>query len=469
MLSMPIKRGQQFEVTISGLAIGGKGLAKIDGLTVFVDQGAPLDRALIQITRKRKRYAEARLISLLEPSPLRVTAPCEYSGFCGGCKWQFLRYDQQLHFKRQHVSDAIKHIGGINDVMIHPAFPSDAIFGYRNKMEFSCSDRRWLLPHELGQDHIDADFALGLHVPGTFYKVLDTKACLLQPKTGNLILEEIRAYIKNSTAKVYGLRSHQGFWRFIMLRNSPSYERWMVNIITATEDRNIVQPLADRLAAKFPAIDSVINNVTSRKAGVAVGEYEICLAGSSFLRDQIGPFVFEISSNSFFQTNTRQAAKLYEIVKDYAHLTGRETVFDLYSGTGTIAIYLSTCAQQVIGMEISASAMADAQKNCSMNAIENCHFILGDIKKNLSEVKTKPDVLIIDPPRMGMHKDILKQVIEISPRTIVYVSCNPATLARDLAIMQASYQVVEVQPVDMFPHTFHIEAVTRLEKRYAAI
>ena len=462
---MAVKKGDLLDLKVSDMIFGGKGLAKIDGFAVFVDQAVPLDVATVRIVKKKKNYAEARIVHLLEPSPFRVTAPCIYSGYCGGCKWQFLSYDQQLIYKRQHVVDALERIAKIEGVRVHPAAASPRQYEYRNKMEFSCADRRWLLPDELGQPDIDNSFAIGLHVPGTFHKVMDTAACLLQPALGNKILDEVRNYIKASAAPVYGLRSHEGYWRFVMLRHSVSENQWMVNIITATEDRRQVQPLAERLRSLFPEIVSVVNNITARKAGIAVGEYEIKLAGSAVIRDKIGGFAFEISANSFFQTNTRGAEKLYEIVKAYAGLGGHETVVDLYSGTGTIAIFLSSAAGEVIGLEIVEGSVKDAVNNCRLNGISNCRFIAGDIKNSLSRIGTRSDVMIIDPPRTGIHPDVVKQIIDMAPDRMVYVSCNPATLARDLEMLKDVYTVREVQPVDMFPHTFHIEAVAQLEKR----
>jgi len=461
---MAIKKGQQLELKITDIAFGGKGLARVNGLAVFVQQAIPLDVVIARITKKKKQYAEARIDTLLEPSPFRITPPCIYSGFCGGCKWQFMNYEKQLDYKRQHVAESFEHIGLIKDVSVHATIPSKLIFGYRNKMEFSCSDRRWLLPKDMDRDDIDRTFALGLHVPGTFYKVLDTKTCLLQPELGNHILEQVRRFIKGSGAPVYGLRSHSGFWRFVMLRHSAAYDQWMVNIITAAEDRETVQPLADQLIESNPKIVSVINNITSRKAGVAMGEYEILLAGTSCIRDKIGLFEFEISANSFFQTNTLGAERLYETVKAYAALTGKETVLDLYSGTGSIAIYLAADAKEVIGLEIAQSAVIDAENNCRINRISNCRFILGDLRKSLPQVSARPDVMIIDPPRAGMHGDVVRQVLKMQPKRIVYVSCNPATMARDIGMMKESYSVLEVQPFDMFPHTHHIESVARMER-----
>lgn len=461
---MSIKKGQQLDAEITAIAVGGRGLTRIDGLAVFVDQTVPGDQARICITRKKKNFAEARVVELLRPSDFRITPPCEYSGFCGGCKWQFLRYDKQLEYKRQHVMDCLERIALIKEPRVHPVQPSPLIFGYRNKMEFSCSDRRWLLPAEMGQEGIDKDFALGLHVPGTFHKVIDIRACLLQAELGNRILADVRSYIKASGKPVYGLRSHQGFWRFLTLRHSVAFDQWMVNIVTANADGAALQPLGARLMERYPDVVAVINNITARRAGVAVGEFEQPIAGVSRIRDKIGPFEFEISANSFFQTNTRGAARLYEIVKNYSALTGTEFVLDLYSGTGTIPIILSGLAREIVGIEIAASAVADAVQNCRRNGITHCRFIAGDIRRQLAAITTVPDVLIIDPPRAGMHKDVAKQVLDMAAARIVYVSCNPATLARDIGLLKDSYRLVEVQPVDMFPHTFHIESVARLEK-----
>jgi 23S rRNA (uracil1939-C5)-methyltransferase len=461
---MNIKKGQEIEVEITGIAFGGKGLVRIDGMAVFVDLAVPGDKALIRIMRKKKNYAEARVIQLMDASPQRIKPPCVYSGFCGGCKWQFLDYEVQLIYKRQHVVESLEHIGQIKNVQVHPTIASPLKFGYRNKMEFSCTDRRWLSPHEMQHPETHKGFGIGLHVPGTFFKVFDTKRCLLQPDLGNHLLDEVRKFIRSSRLPVYGLRSHEGFWRFLMLRHSGAFDRWMVNIVTASDHHQALQPLADLLLEKYPEVISVINNITSRKAGVSFGEMEIGLAGAETIIEKIGSFAFEISANSFFQTNTAGAAQLYAIVKKYAELSGSETVIDLYSGTGTIPILLSGVAKEIVGLEMAPSAVADARRNCRINGVENCRFLLGDIRQSLPEVSHRPDLLIIDPPRAGIHPDVVKQVLALSAERIVYVSCNPPTLARDLNLLKEVYRVQEVQPVDLFPHTYHIESVARLEK-----
>ncbi len=463
---MGLKKGDSVELEITGMAFGGKAIAKVDGLAVFVDKAVPLDRVKARIINKKKSFAEATFVELIDPSPYRTAPLCEYSGYCGGCKWQFISYERQLYYKQQHVKESLEHIGFLKDIPVHPVIPSESIFAYRNKMEFSCSDRAWILPSYFTSGEKTASFALGLHVPGTFDKVLDIKACLLQPEKGNLILNDVKTFIKNSGIPAYGLKSHEGFWRFLMLRNSYSYGKWMVNIITSTEENRVVESLSDLLIGKYSDVVSVINNVTSSKAAIAVGEHENVLAGSSCIRDKLGDFEFEISANSFFQTNTAGAKILYEKVKEFAQLSGKQTLIDLYSGTGTIPVFLSSDASEIIGIEISESAVSDANKNCILNSVSNCTFITGDIKNSLSKIERKPDVIIIDPPRVGMHKDVVKQVIDMAPGRIVYVSCNPATLARDLFVLKDHYDVMEVQPVDMFPHTFHVESVARLEKKH---
>jgi len=465
---MNVKKGQELELAVGDIAFGGRGLARIDGLAVFVDQAVPGDVVRARIFKKKKNYAEARTLEVISGSPHRVAAPCRYSGYCGGCKWQFLDYGQQLVYKRRHVLESIEHIGLIRNPVVHGTLASPHVFHYRNKMEFSCSDRRWLLPEEMQAEDVERGIAVGLHVPGTFHKVLDTRECLLQPDLGNLILDRIRQYIKDSGAPVYGLKSHQGFWRFVMLRHSRALDRWLVNLITAAEEQQVVQPLAEALEAEFPQIVGVVNNITARRAGIAVGEIEIPLIGRSVLTDRIGRFSFDISANSFFQTNSAGAEMLYRTVRNYAEPRGGETVVDLYSGTGTIAIWLSDAVGSVIGFEIADTAVADADANCRKNGVDNCRFVAGDLRNSLAVLTRSPHVMVIDPPRTGMHKDVVQQVLAMAPQRIVYVSCNPATLARDLGMMKEQYRIVEVQPVDMFPHTFHIEAVVKLERRKGA-
>ncbi|WP_300462685.1 23S rRNA (uracil(1939)-C(5))-methyltransferase RlmD [Desulfobacula sp.] len=462
---MTIKKRKAYELEIIDLAFGGKGLAKPDGFSVFIDRCIPGDVVLAKIIKKKKSWAEGKLIKLIKASPLRNEGRCQYCNFCGGCKWQQIGYDRQLEYKKRHVTESLDHIGGLKDIRVNDVIPSDHIYEYRNKMEFSCSSKRWLMPEELENEDVKKDFGIGLHVPGTFDQVIDIHHCDLMPELGNEILADVRAFIKASGLPAYHLRTHEGFWRFLMLRHSVAHDTWMVNVVTQSQHMEVVQQLAAVLTEKYPQIASVMNNITDAKSGVSLGKQEICLWGDDHINEQLGKFAFKISANSFFQTNTRACEKLYAKVSEYAALTGREMVMDLYSGTGTIPIWLSGQARMIYGIEIVTSAVRDARLNARLNGIENCEFLEGDIKDVLPRLNQQPDVLIIDPPRVGMHKDVVQQVLAMGPERIVYVSCNPSTLARDLELVSRDYDIKEIQPVDMFPHTYHIESVALLLKK----
>ncbi len=461
---MDLTKGQVLDLTISDVAFGGKGIAKVDGFAVFVDKTVTHDTVKVMITRRKKNFAEAKVLEMISPSPFRVTPRCMYSGYCGGCTWQYLSYDKQLEFKTDHVKESLEHIALIQGVPVHFALPSEEAFGYRNKMEFTCSDKRWLMPHEFQGEDDSHGFGIGLHAPGIYNKVIDIDACHLQAEPGNGILAYVRDFIGRSGLPVYGPKSHQGFWRFLMLRRSVAEDQWMVNIVTSSEKKDVISKLAEEIRLRYPQVVSVMNNITAKRASISMGESELLISGEPYISDKLGPFRFKISANSFFQTNTRGAETLYKTVEKYAALTGNETVIDLYSGTGTIPIWLSSSAKTVTGIEIVESAVSDAEKNCRLNGVENCRFILGDIKDTLPTLEQKPDVMIIDPPRSGMHKEVVGSVLQLMPERIVYVSCNPATLARDLGMLKERYKIVEVQPVDMFPHTYHVESVARLER-----
>jgi 23S rRNA (uracil1939-C5)-methyltransferase len=459
---MRIRKSDTVELWIDRMAYGGKGIARLDGLVVFVEKAVPGDRVMARIVRKKKDYAEAKLEELLDPSPDRINALCPYSGYCGGCSFQHLRYEKQLEYKTGHIKDAMARIGAIDNVLVHDVIPSDRIYGYRNKMEFSFSDRCWLPAEKYAKGEREGGFGLGLHMPGTFFKVMDIDACLLQHDTGNFILNEVKRYVKESGVPVYGLKDHRGFWRFLTLRYSTAFDEWLINLVTSEEDRAAVMPLAESLFKVTDRIKTVVNNINTRKAAIASGEREIILSGEGYIRDRIGPHTFQVSANSFFQTNSSGAATLYEKVVEYAEPEGHEVVLDLYCGTGTIPIFLSKKAKEVIGMEIVGAALQDAERNCISNNALNCRFMLGDIRETLPDIRFKPDVLIIDPPRAGIHEDILKGIMSMAVKKVVYVSCNPATMARDIGRMSDRYLVKEIQPVDMFPHTYHIEAVAKM-------
>ncbi len=461
---MDIRKGDTIELTVEKVVYGGRGLAHLKKQAIFVANTVPGDRINAKAVRVKKNFAEARVLEVIEPSPDRIIAPCPYSDYCGGCNWQFIEYEKQLEYKQSFVRDLLNHIGKVTDFQIHHVLPSHQIFGYRNKMEFSFSDKRWLLPKEMDEKRGNKNFALGLHVPGTFDKIIDINGCLLQKEKGNEILREVKRFVADSGIPVYGLRSHQGFWRYLMLRHSYAFNEWMVNIVTSEQRDPPVQTLASILKGQFKEIASIVNNINTRKGGTAVGEQERILTGERNIRDKIGSFTFEISANSFFQTNTPMAERLYQSVKDFASLTEKETVLDLYCGTGTVSIFLAPQALRIIGVDISDNAIADAKRNCLLNGIDNCEFLSGDVRMLLSQFNSKPDLLVTDPPRTGMHRKVIEQILRLLPDRIIYISCNPATLARDIALLKDRYKLEEVQPIDLFPNTYHIESVVRLER-----
>ena len=461
---MEIRKGDTRELEVEKVIYGGRGLAYMNNMAIFVDKAVPGDRITAKVIRVKKNFAEAKVLEVIEASPNRIIAPCPYSDYCGGCTWQCIEYEKQLEYKHAFVEDLLNHIGKTTNFQVHQPLPSPQIFGYRNKMEFSFSDKRWLLPKERDEKKNNNNFALGLHVPGTFDKIIDIEGCLLQKEKGNEILREAKRFISDSGIPVYGLRTHQGFWRYLMLRHSYFFDEWMVNIITSEQRDAPIQALASILKDRFKEIASIVNNINTRKGGTAVGERERTFVGERNIKDKIGPFTFEISANSFFQTNTPMAERLYESVKSFASLTGKETILDLYSGIGTVSIFLASQATRIIGVDISNAAIADAKRNCKLNGIDNCEFLCGDVKMFLSQFNIQPDLLITDPPRVGMQRGVIDQILKLLPGRIIYISCNPSTLARDIALLKEVYKLEEVQPIDLFPNTYHIESVARLER-----
>lgn len=458
----PVKRGAEYELEIEKLAFGGAGVARVDNYVVFIKGALPGDRVKARIAKRKPSFAEARLLEVLTSSTLRESAPCPYFGWCGGCTWQNLNYKNQLMFKQEIVAESLAHLGGIQKIEVLPVLESDPEFGYRNKMEFSFSDRRWLLPNELGNEAISNKFALGLHVPGTFDKIIQVDHCLLQGDNANAVLKYVSDYAQEHHLSPYGIRSHEGYLRFLVIRESQYSGKLMVNIVTSTESPELLKPLAEQLLQKFPSVSGVVNNINSRLAQIALGEKEILLAGSDFIEEKLGKFVFKISANSFFQTNSGQAERLYNKVIEYAEINAKDIVWDLYAGTGTISLFLAQLAKEVIGFELAESSVADAFSNAREHHVSNVRFVAGDLLHRLQDTEPQPDVLVTDPPRAGMHEKVVRYILEIKPKRIVYVSCNPTTLARDLGILKESYMVEKVQPVDMFPQTYHIETVVKL-------
>ena len=465
--TITIKRGVELELDIESLAYGGMGLARKENFVIFVKYAIPGQRVLARIYKKRKGFAEAQVLKLLVESPNAVDVRCNHYWICS--KLQSLSYDEQIKEKSSQVEDAFNRLGGFTDFKLDKVREADPIYHYRNKMEFTFSPNRWVLESE--PEGVDKSFALGLHIPGRFDKILDIHECHIQPEIGNRILAVAREVcLENPELKPYDPRSHIGFLRFLMLRYGVNTGDLMVNVVTSYHDMDKLSPLTDKLLEEFPEITSLVNNVNTRKADVAFGEYETLLYGEPFIQEKIGALTFEISANSFFQTNTTQGEVLYEEVEKALDLKGDEIIYDLYCGTGTIGLYLSKNAKEVYGFEVIRSALDDAEKNADRNDISNVHFLKANLDTffksgQLPNRISRPDVIIVDPPRAGMHQDMVNYLPRLKAKKIVYVSCNPTTQARDARILnEHGYQIKGAAMVDMFPHTPHIETVMLFSK-----
>ena len=465
--TITIKRGVELELDIESLAYGGMGLARKENFVIFVKYAIPGQRVLARIYKKRKGFAEAQVLKLLVESPNAVDVRCNHYWICS--KLQSLSYDEQIKEKSSQVEDAFNRLGGFTDFKLDKVREADPIYHYRNKMEFTFSPNRWVLESE--PEGVDKSFALGLHIPGRFDKILDIHECHIQPEIGNRILAVAREVcLAHPELRPYDPRSHIGFLRFLMLRYGVNTGDLMVNVVTSYHDMDKLSPLTDKLLEEFPEITSLVNNVNTRKADVAFGEYETLLYGEPFIQEKIGALTFEISANSFFQTNTTQGEVLYEEVEKALGLEGDEIIYDLYCGTGTIGLYLSKNAKEVYGFEVIRSALDDAEKNADRNEISNVHFLKANLDTffksgQLPNRIPRPDVIIVDPPRAGMHQDMVNYLPRLKAKKIVYVSCNPTTQARDARILnEHGYQIRNTTMVDMFPHTPHIETVMLFSK-----
>ena len=468
-----MKRGEELILTLGGFALEGKSVARLEGLVVFVTGAVPGDTVRVRLTKIKKTFCEAEALEVLAPSEERTKPQCRYFGVCGGCRWQNVRYDAQLMFKRQHVIDALERIGGFQGIGVRPTLGCDQPYHYRNKMEFSFG-QRWLSREEMTAQHDTGtkgpSFALGLHLPGRFDRVLDLEECWLQSELSVGIVNHVRLFALEHQLTVYSTFTHEGFLRNLVVRQSKQTGEVMVNLVTRDDRPDIMTSFTAALLANFPEITTVCNNITERKSQVAIGDRERVYHGPGYINEKIGTRLYRISANSFFQTNTLQAECLYDTARTFARLTPTDVVYDLYSGTGTIALHIADHVRSVVGVESTPAAVEDAHRNAAVNGVGNCRFLLGDLRelltkeKNLVAESGKPEVIILDPPRAGMHEDVVRSVMELSPERIVYVSCNPATQARDLKMMAQQYRITDVQPVDMFPHTFHIENVVALSR-----
>lgn len=477
-----MKKGDFLELEITDYAFEGKGVAKIikevhfldiedqKKFVVFVDSSYPGDVVTAQITKIRKSYAEAKVKELIKTSSLRIPAKCRYFGICGGCKVQNLNYAEQLKFKQEHVADLFNRIGGVKEFESLPIIPSEKIFFYRNKMEYSFSDKRWLSEDEISsmQEIYDQAFALGLHIPGMYDKILDINECWLQSEISNEILNHTRSFFKNYQILPYSAQKHTGFLRNLVIKQSFLNNEIMINLVVSEKNERLFTMYKESLLKLFPQLTTLVFNINKKLSQVAYGDYEIVSYGNGFIFDFIGKWKYRISANSFFQTNTTQAEKLFTTSLELADFNGNETVYDLYSGAGTIPIFISEKVKHIYGFENVASAIADAAVNISLNKVSNFEPIFADLNKSFLSIieeknLLKPDVIIADPPRSGMNPKTVKDILELMPKKIVYISCNPATQARDTKLLcEGGYKLIKLRPVDMFPHTYHIENVALL-------
>ncbi len=457
---------------IKVLDAGAKGVSVAkapDGKVIFIPNVVPGDVVDVQTFKKRKSYYEGKAIKFHEYSEHRIEPVCEHFGICGGCKWQNMNYSQQLYYKQNEVKNHLQRIGKIELPEFEAILGSEKQFFYRNKMEFSFSNSRWLTEQEIDStEDLGNRNALGFHIPKMWDKILDINKCHLQEDPSNAIRNEIRAFANENGLTFFNPRNHEGLLRTLMMRTASTGEI-MVLLQFFENDKANRESILDHIYEKFPQITS-LQYVVNNKANDTLYDQNIKLyKGRDYILEEMEGLKFSINAKSFYQTNSDQAYELYKITRDFAGLTGNEVVYDLYTGTGTIAQFVSKNAKKVIGVESVPEAIVDAKANAERNSITNCEFYVGDMKVVFNESfiaqHGKPDVIITDPPRDGMHKDVIEQIMKIEPSKIVYVSCNSATQARDLALMDEKYQVSRVRPVDMFPQTHHVENVVLLEKR----
>lgn len=456
-------------VTIERVAAEGKALAHVDGMVVFVDFAVPGDVVDIQVFKKKKNYMEGFIKRMVQPSKDRLEPFCEHFGTCGGCRWQPLPYQMQLEAKRTQVEDQLVRIGHLEAPEIRPTLPSERIQYYRNKLEFSASEKRWLLKGEDPDQVPESDrMGLGFHVGKFFDKVLDIRECHLQPEPSNAIRLFIKQFCVDNGYEFYNIRENHGYFRNIFIRTTEKGEVMLI-VCFAREDKARREALLDAVAARFPQITSLWYVINEKLNDSIADLSPILYKGEEAIYEEMEGLRFKIGPKSFYQTNSLQAERLYGVARDFAALTGSEVVYDLYTGTGTIAQFVSRKASKVLGIEYVPEAIEDARHNAKANGITNCEFFAGDMKDVLNEAfiarHGRPDVIILDPPRAGIHPDVARVILEAAPRRMVYVSCNPASQARDLSILCRDYRITAVQPVDMFPHTMHVENVVALERK----
>jgi len=456
-------------ILVTDIAAEGKAIAKVNDVVAFIPFAVPGDVVDLQVTKKKSSFMEARVINFRKYSENRQEAFCQHFGICGGCKWQMLPYSEQLRYKQKEVENNLRRIGKVELPEIMPILGSKRTEFYRNKLEFTFSNRRWRTTEEINSNkEFDTMNAVGFHIPGMFDKVLDIEKCWLQDDISNQIRNKIRSYALEHKLEFFDLREQFGFLRTMLVRTSSTGEL-MIIVVFYKEDKTEREALLQHIADKFPQITSLLYIINSKANDTITDQQVHTFKGSDCIYEEMEGLRFKIGPKSFYQTNSEQAYELYKIARDFAQLTGKELVYDLYTGTGTIANFVAKHARKVIGIEYVPEAIEDAKENSAINGIDNTLFYAGDMKDvlnaNFINEHGKPDVIITDPPRAGMHDDVVKAILFAEPERIVYVSCNSATQARDLNLLDERYKVMKVQPVDMFPHTHHVENVVLLTKR----
>ncbi len=455
-------------VTVSDMAAEGKSICRVDDQVVFITGAVPGDVVDIQITKKRSNYCEGFVTRFISYSPERVEPFCKYFGKCGGCKWQFIPYSKQVEYKEREVINNLRRLGHVELPENLPILPSEKNEYYRNKLEFTYSNKRWLTQEELANPEVAKTPGVGFHIPGLFDKVVDITDCHLQAEPSNAIRNWTRDYAFANGLTFYDLRERTGLLRNLTIRTASTGDIMVIVAFGADEQENI-NAMLTALKERFPEVTSLMY-VVNTKANDTITDLDInCFAGDPYITEQMGDIKFRVGPKSFYQTNSEQAHRLYDVAKEFAGLTGSEVVYDLYTGTGTIANYVARSARKVVGIEYVPEAIEDAKVNSQINDIKNTEFFAGDMKDVLTldfiNAHGKPDVMIVDPPRAGMHPDVVETILKAAPRKVVYVSCNSATQARDLQLMDKQYKVTALRPVDMFPHTHHVESVVLLEAR----
>jgi 23S rRNA (uracil1939-C5)-methyltransferase len=453
---------------IVDIAEEGKGVAKSDDLVVFVEKAVPGDIVNVRLVKKKKKYAEAVIENLQTSSPLRTDPFCQHFGTCGGCKWQHMQYDAQLLFKYKSVEAALQRLAKIDTSAMEPILGSAENKYYRNKLEYTFSNKRWLNREDMG-DSSDLEMnALGFHVPSRFDKILDIQHCYLQAEPSNTLRNQVRNYALRMGLSFYDLRNHEGNLRNLIIRTSSTGEV-MVVVVFAYVQQDQIDGLMAYIKEEFPEITSLLYIVNQKKNDTIFDQEVITYAGRDYIFEDMEGLKFKIGAKSFYQTNSAQALELYKITKEFAGFTGNELVYDLYTGAGTIANFVAADVREVVGIEYVPTAIEDAKFNAELNGLQNTKFYAGDMKDILTAPfiaqHGKPDVVITDPPRAGMHADVVERLLEMEAEKIVYVSCNAATQARDLALLVEKYEVARIKPVDMFPHTQHVENVVLLKLR----